>query len=197
MQLLGERVSTMLSLFKKIQRNFTILTSKLTLNEFIHNLYERGLLTYYDYESLISKSRINQNRELIFNLEMYGETVIAEFIQWLQTNNHDLHTKVMETQQHNSGYVQREEERVEHKKQIMKNYVLLNRCVNVNVIAPRLYQHQLLSPEQFLEMMQEPNRFKQARIFLTQFVKDRPDFFQCVLEALKDYQPDLYTALTA
>ena len=84
----------------------------------------------------------------------------------MQTNNHDLHTKVMETQQQNSGYVQREEERVEHKKQIMKNYVLLNRCLNVNVIAPRLYEHQLLSPEQFLEMIQEPNRFKQARIFL-------------------------------
>ena len=153
MHLFGERVSTIMSLFDKIRRNFTILTAKLTLTEFIHNLYERGLLTYYDYESLISKSRINQNRELIFNLEMYGEIVIAELIQWLETNNHDLHKKVMETQKQNSGYVQREEERVEHKKQIMKNFVLLNKCLNVNVIAPRLYQHRLLSPEQFLEMV--------------------------------------------
>ena len=68
-------------LTKVVQKNFILLTTEVEIKELLDELYEQSLLCIYDYESLLSKTRIERNYDFFMNIDMYGAAVAPQLCQ--------------------------------------------------------------------------------------------------------------------
>ena len=73
-------------LTKVVQKNFILLTTEVEIKELLDELYEQSLLCIYDYESLLSKTRIERNYDFFMNIDMYGTLHYNYFktVSWIE-----------------------------------------------------------------------------------------------------------------
>ena len=85
---------------KVVQKNFILLTTEVEISELLDELYEQSLLCIYDYESLLSKTRIERNYDFFMNIDMYGAAVAKKVMFWLDKRHEPLFFKLSNTQTH-------------------------------------------------------------------------------------------------
>ena len=185
-------------LTKVIQKNFIQLSSDLDIKEVLDELYEESLICIYDYEMLISKTRIERNFDFFMNIDMYGEAVGKKFLFWLDRINKSLFVKLTSTQmQESKTYSGDFEEAKNAQLCIKKQYVLLLKRINANAIAPQLFEDGYFDRDDLESIFILPTRKQRANQLLTLLVtrlktnQINLGVLRSFTKALGMFQPDL------
>lgn len=179
-----------------IQRNFVKLTTELRFDTLIDFLYMANILTIYDYESLQSKSRIKKNQEFLRNLEMYGEKATEEFDTYLRKTYPSHYILLHINCKDSCG---KSEDRLNvDSAQFQKKYTLLVHRLNVDAVAPFLFEMGLLNSDELESLTVAPTRMEKSRKLLNLISPRlrRSDPMHIFLLAVRTYQTDLFNQLT-
>ena len=156
---------------KAIQKNFNQLSNELDIKDLLRELFEQSLICIFDYETLISKTRIERNYDFFMNIDMHGEAVGKEFLLWLEKTNNALFLKTSTTQTKEiccdlNDY----DEVVKEQLCIKKQFVLLLRRMNANAIAPQLFEDEYFDRDDLESILILPTRKQRANQLLTLLV---------------------------
>ena len=189
------------SLSRKIQHNFTKLTSQIDLKHFISHLYEQELICFYDFDYLLSKICIERNQQFLLNLDMYGEKVRRAFLLWLEDTYNDIFQLLCKTKLKRMPINLEGAEQFQIAKTdqdlIRKQYVLLLKRINANAIAPQLFQDGYLDRDDMESIWILKTRKQRANELLIQLTgrlkssQIRMGVFLSFTQALRIYQSDL------
>ena len=183
-------------LSKLIQNNFIELSSKLDIKELLNELYEQSLICILDYDTLLSKTRVERNYYFFMNIDMYGERVGKKFLSWLNIINESLFFKLTNTQTQDKTDVGDYEGAKKEQECIRKQSVLLLKRLNANAIAPQLFEYGYFNRNELESIIILPTRNEKARRLLTLLTKlttsqIRLGVLSTFTKALGMYQPDL------
>ena len=185
-------------LTKVVQNNFILLTTEVEIKELLDELYEQSLLCIYDYESLLSKTRIERNYDFFMNIDMYGAAVAKKFMFWLDKRHEPLFFKLSNTQTHEKKEAIDDFESARKGQDcIRKQYVLLLKRLNANAIAPQLFQDGFLNRDHLKSvyiLSTRKQRANQLLILLTARLRTnqiKVGVISSFTKALSVYQPDL------
>ena len=157
-------------LAKAIQKNFIQLSKELDIKDLLHELHEQSLMCIYDYEILLSKTRIERNYDFFMNIDMYGEAVGRKFLFWLDRTNEPLFFKLSTTKPLDKTHVGDYEGAKNAQLSIKKQYVLLLKRINANAIAPQLFEDGYFDRDDLESIFILPTRKQRANQLLTLLV---------------------------
>ena len=194
-----------MDLSKKIQMNFIELASQLDLIDFIHELSEHCLICPYDYDILVSKTRIERNFLFFMNIDVYSEKAQEYFLSWLKKANNGLYTKLICTDIKPNIVPTSEQFETARKEQnlIRKQLVLMLKRINANAIAPQLFQDGFLNRDHLERIFVLQTRKQRSHELLNQIIGRLTNtqillgILKSVLNALRIYQPDLHDEFVA
>ena len=183
-----------------IRKNFVKLSENLNIVDLLKKLHEAGLLCYVDYDSLSSKSRVEQNIEFLLNMDMYGEGVGKFFLAWLESTHKAFFDNLNKASVASASGLSPEQFEIVEKDQnlIRKQFVLLLKRINANAIAPFLFQDGFFSRDDLEKIFVLKTRRERANAFLTQIIgrvrssQIRLGIFSSFTRGLQIYQPELF-----
>lgn len=173
--------------------------NELNLEYLLFDLVADKCIPHYDYESLMATSKHRRNREFLLNLDMYGRRCQEAFYEYLQTKGqhislkHEPTIRTTSTAQHMSVF------RRWGRDELRYMSAELTRRINAPVCAASLYAKDLLSDEQYEDVMAETTRPSRARKMMQVCMRaaGRPNFMFHFLDILEEYQPDLYVQVVS
>lgn len=175
------------------QRNFVTLTTKLSLNQFLKELYEKNLLPVYNYESLLQQSRIEQNETFLLNMCVFGQQVMDMFLEWLKTNHRDIFESTQKVPDTHESVITKPNKL----NRLSLNSMSINDCLNARVIASCLYQAGHLTGDDLEIILNATTRRKQCTELMSRVRRKtlHPEFFKNFETILQTWQPFLYDTL--
>lgn len=179
-----------------IKLNFVELSQQLCLDGLVHEFRSKKLITVHDFESLMAKQNIERNQEFLMNLDMYGKPCQETFYRYLETTDISL-TRVPRHVDPSAG--RNAPYRNWGRDELRRVHLLLVERINARAIAPMMYVADKIFRSQLEEILAEKTRYAMTNRMLRIFNNSagKPNFMFVLLEALYEYQPDLYDDVIA
>ena len=187
----------------QIRKNIINIASKIELKEFLSRMYEQNLICFYDYDHLLFKCESDRNFTFLLNIDMYGTKVCSEFIDFLHKTEKDLFNQLMKPSEKTVKPIVDDDLRTlfetakKDQNLIRREYVLLQKRINPNAIAPQLFQDGYLTRDDLESIFVEKTRIKRAGALMHELVgrmkttQIRLGVFTSFTKALSMYQADL------